>query len=42
MVDLFERRRIDIRCLQDIRYSAKEPDYIMEKRKITSFGGADQ
>ena len=27
VVDMFERRMVDIRCLQEVRYRAKEPQY---------------
>ena len=40
VVDMF-KRRVDIRCLQEVRYRAKEPKYI-EVGKSTSFSGADQ
>ena len=42
VVDMFERRMVDIGCLQEVRYAgAMVPEY-MEVRNSTSFGGADQ
>ena len=41
VVDMFERRRVNIGYLQEFNIGAKEPEY-MEVRKSTSFGGVDQ
>ena len=43
VVNMFERRRVDIGCLQEVRYRGQELETeYMEVRKSTSFGGADQ
>ena len=40
VVDMSERRRVDIRCYKKLGIEAKKPEY-MEVRKSESFGGAD-
>ena len=42
VVDMFERRMVDIGCLQEVRYAGTMVPEYMEVRKSTSFGGADQ
>ena len=41
IVDMFERRRLDIGRLQDVCTRAKEPEYT-EVTKSTTFSGTDQ
>ena len=41
VVDMFEKRRVDIRCLQEVRHRG-QGTRVSEKRKSTSFVGVDQ
>ena len=42
VVDMFKRRRVDIGCLQEVRYRDQGTRVYGSERKSTSFGGADQ